>query len=141
MSKLCFAFFTLLFGVSCQSQPPLEILKTGFYEAASDSNKMYAALEKSSLSISLHFHQGIGVFDKARHEWIKLDKIEDLKPYLAKCKNREFVVISTGMAEWDKEPEFIKRIATWCREFGFDAVVVSPNNNQGLCISEIIVTR
>ena len=141
MPKLFFAFFTLLFGASCQSQSPLEILKTGFYESSSDSDKMYAALEKSSLSISLDVHQGIGVFDQARREWIKLSKIEDLKPYLAKCKNRDFVVISTGMAEWDKEPEYIKRIAIWCREFGFAAVVVSPNNNQGLCISEIIPTR
>lgn len=140
MPKLFFAFFTL-FGASCQSQSPLEILKTGFYESSSDSDKMYAALEKKALAIALDRHQGIEVFDLTRQDWIKLSKIEDLKPFLAECRNREFVTTSTGMAEWDKEHEYLKRITDWCREFGIGAVVVTQDNNQGLCISEIIVTR
>ncbi|MEN9359266.1 MAG: hypothetical protein RL095_801 [Verrucomicrobiota bacterium] len=131
----------LLLGAGCQSQSPLETVETGFYAASSDASKMDEALEQSALSISLDYHQGIQVFDQTRHEWIKLSKIEDLKPLLAAVQHRSFLKVSQGKAEWDKEAEYIQRITAWCREYGFDAVVLTQDNSLGLCISKIIPTR
>ena len=95
-------------------------------------------LAASDASIHLDGLSGIQWYDRKLQTRSKLEDINDARPLLASIERKHLVTISLGKAGWEKESEYIAKIAGFADELGFGMTVVTMDNSQGLLISEVI---
>ena len=120
---------------------PAAEIKPGFYRAGAEYERVSAVLASSDASISLDYHSGIEWYDKESKTRSTLDTIDEIESLLASIENKHLVTISTGKAAWEKYDEYIRKVAGFADELGFDMTIVTDDNAEGLMVSQVIRHR